>query len=137
LWRDLGTVVTGAALIVIAAAAWFGVVLQGMGMQSGSTGTEGSVSLSGASAFLGAWGVMMAAMMLPSATPMIALYDKLGRGLSQGGRHVIATAVFASVYLAIWLGFGLVVYIGGAVLNRLADAIPILSAWFPTDSRRS
>jgi predicted metal-binding membrane protein len=131
LWRDLGTVVTGAALIVIAGAAWFGVVLQGMGMQPGSTDTEGSVSLSGASTFLGAWGVMMAAMMLPSATPMIALYDKLGRGLSQGGRHVAATAVFASVYLAIWLGFGLVVYIGGAVLNRLADAIPILWAWFP------
>jgi len=128
--RDRGTIITGAALIGVAGVAWFGVVLQGMSMQEG-TGAYDLISLSGGFAFLAAWVVMMAAMMLPSATPMIALFDKVGRGSVQGGRHTIPTALFASVYLAIWAGFGLLVYIGGAALGALADASPVASAWFP------
>jgi predicted metal-binding membrane protein len=123
--RDLSTVITGTALIGVAAIAWIGVVLQATSMQA----TE-AAGLAGAIVFLAAWTVMMAAMMLPSATPMIALFDKLSRGSGQGG-HTVPTALFASVYLATWAGFGVLVYAGGVALSALADATPSASALFP------
>jgi predicted metal-binding membrane protein len=131
LWRDQGTVITGAALIGVAGVAWVSVVLQGMGMREGTTETEGSVSLSGAAAFLVAWGVMMAAMMLPSATPMIALYERLSHAPSRGEHRVVPTALFAAVYLAVWVGLGVIVYLGGLALNALAGASQIVSAFLP------
>ena len=131
MWRDPSTNVTGAALLGIAGIAWVGVVLQGMGMQGGTTGADASLSLSGAAVFLAAWGVMMAAMMLPSATPMIVMYGKVRRGLSQSDRHVVPTPLFAAVYLVLWLSLGLIVYVGGFALRALADANPMIDAWFP------
>jgi predicted metal-binding membrane protein len=54
-------------------------------------------STTDATAFLVAWGVMMAAMMLPSATPMIALYGGVRRNASQTGQKGIPIALFANV----------------------------------------
>jgi len=102
-----------------------------MGMQSGMTDAGTSISLFGAAAFLTAWAVMMAAMMLPSATPMIALYGKVSSGFSRDDGQVVPTTLFAAVYLAIWVGFGAIVYIGGLALNALAEASPVVSAWLP------
>src|SRR3989442_13662555 len=130
MWRDRGAYVTGAALVGIAGLAWVGVVLQGMSMQGGASGADALVSLSGAAVFVAAWGVMMAAMMLPSATPMIVLYQQGSRGLSQSDHHAVPTAVFASVYLTIWVGLGAIVYIGGLALNALGHPSPIVAAWF-------
>ncbi len=128
--RDRGTIITGAALIGVAGVAWVGVVLQGMSMKEGA-GAYDLISLSGGFAFLAAWVVMMAAMMLPSATPMIALFDKVGRGSIQGRDRAAGTALFALVYLGIWVGFGLLVYLMSAALGALADASPVVSAWLP------
>src|SRR5439155_949644 len=64
--RDRGTIITGAALIGVAGVAWVGVVLQGMSMKEGA-GAYDLISLSGGFAFLAAWVVMMAAMMLAGA----------------------------------------------------------------------
>jgi predicted metal-binding membrane protein len=129
--RDRSTYVTGAALVALAGIAWVSVVLQSTGMDSGMAGAETALSLSGALVFLAAWGVMMAAMMLPSATPMIVIYDKVRRGPSQDERPGIPTPLFAAVYLAIWLAFGLIAYAGGVALNALAGANPIVSTWLP------
>lgn len=130
-WRDRATFVTGAALIGFAGVAWIGVVVQSMGMPPGMTGEADSASLPGAAVFLTAWGVMMMAMMLPSATPMIVLYERVSRNPSQGDRHAIPTALFAAIYLAIWLGLGVLVYLAGLVLNALADANAVVAGWFP------
>jgi predicted metal-binding membrane protein len=92
---------------------------------------DASLSLSGAAVFLAAWGVMMAAMMLPSAMPMIVIYDKIRRGPSQNDRPGAPTALFATVYLAIWLVLGLIAYGGGVVERALADGNPSVSAWLP------
>jgi predicted metal-binding membrane protein len=129
-WRDRVSSVVGASLVVIAGIAWVGVVRQGMDMQPGMSSDAGVVSLPAALAFLGAWGVMMAAMMLPSATPMIVMYDKISRGLAAGDR-VVPTALFAAIYLLIWLGLGVGVYIAGAGLNLLAAANPNVISWLP------
>ena len=67
-------------------------------------------SLGAAAAFTAQWGVMMAAMMLPSAAPMILLYRTVGRRLSAGGEPVAAPALFAAVYLLVWLLLGVPVY---------------------------
>jgi predicted metal-binding membrane protein len=53
------------------------------------------------------WAVMMVAMMLPSAAPVILLADALMR--RRGGNRIFgATGLFVLGYLVIWFGFSLV-----------------------------
>ena len=51
------------------------------------------------------WVVMMAAMMLPSAVPMVLTYDRLDRA-SPGGRSGSAAA-FVCGYIIVWSGFAI------------------------------
>jgi predicted metal-binding membrane protein len=69
--------------------------------------------------FLGVWVVMMAAMMLPSVAPTVALYAKLARSRSA------APLVFTSGYLLVWgavgaLAFALAAFGGGVFGDVLA-----------------
>jgi predicted metal-binding membrane protein len=57
-----------------------------------------------ASAFV-MWFLMMIAMMLPSAAPMILIYSRMARGARAQGATLAPTAAFAGVYLAVWGGF--------------------------------
>jgi predicted metal-binding membrane protein len=70
----------------------------------------------GAATFAGSWALMMAAMMLPSMTPVVSLYDRMraGHALHRG-----ATAGFVAGYLATWTAIGLAAY----GLVRAGDAI--------------
>jgi predicted metal-binding membrane protein len=118
--RDRTSLVTGGVLVVVALAAWAAVVVQA-GMPMPSLG--GAEAL----AFLAAWGIMMAAMMLPSATPMIALYGALRRNAPGGKPSGISTALFALVYLAVWVAAGVPVYLASVILGAqtsLADLLP-------------
>lgn len=57
---------------------------------------------------LAMWWVMMIAMMMPSAGPMILLYARVARHAQMQGRMpagALPTFVFALGYLAAWLGF--------------------------------
>jgi predicted metal-binding membrane protein len=67
------------------------------------------------------WGIMMAAMMLPSAAPMILLYDKIVASLGSSER-ALPTIVFAGVYLAIWLATALPVYVVSVFVAQLPAA---------------
>ncbi|MBL1265194.1 DUF2182 domain-containing protein [Methylomicrobium sp. RS1] len=51
------------------------------------------------------WAVMMAAMMLPSALPMLNAYAKVSRRLN--ARPAQALALFAAAYLGLWVLFGI------------------------------
>jgi predicted metal-binding membrane protein len=51
------------------------------------------------------WWVMMAAMMLPSAAPMLLLFARINRKEKFAGRPFIPTGIFAAGYLAAWGGF--------------------------------
>jgi len=53
------------------------------------------------------WWIMMVAMMLPSAAPMILLFALVNRRNRSLGAPYVATAVFASGYLLGWAGFSL------------------------------
>lgn len=61
--------------------------------------------------FLGLWVTMMAAMMLPSALPMVLLFDRVGRDRRAAGRAAPPTALFVAAYLAVWSATGAVAFL--------------------------
>ena len=69
--------------------------------------------------FLGTWTVMMAAMMLPAATPMILLHRL---GADGRVRAQLWSAAFVAGYLVVWASVGIVVW--GAGLAAGAIVIP-------------
>jgi predicted metal-binding membrane protein len=117
--RDRTALVTGGVLILAALAAWAGLLVQA------DTPMPGAGSLE-AVAFLSAWGIMMAAMMLPSATPMIALYAATRRNETPGGPGGVSTAVFAAIYLAVWVAFGVPVYAASVLVGMQPGVDDIL-----------
>jgi predicted metal-binding membrane protein len=54
------------------------------------------------------WWIMMVAMMLPSASPMILLFARFNRSQREKGAPYVPTAVFALGYLWIWAAFSVV-----------------------------
>jgi predicted metal-binding membrane protein len=54
------------------------------------------------------WWIMMVAMMLPSASPMILLFARFNRTQREKGAPYVPTGVFALGYLLVWAGFSLV-----------------------------
>ncbi len=53
------------------------------------------------------WAVMMVAMMVPSAAPMILLFAAINRKQREKGHAVASTGTFAAGYLAVWAAFSL------------------------------
>jgi len=105
LTRD--TLTTGGALLIACALAWAWLATSDMGMNGGMD----SMAMAEApwtpayafSVFL-MWAIMMVAMMLPSATPMILLYA--GVASRQGAAAALPpTFVFAGAYVAVWTVF--------------------------------
>ena len=64
------------------------------------------------------WAVMMVAMMVPSAAPMILLFATVNRRRREESRPFVATSVFLSGYLVIWAGFALVATLGNWGLHQ-------------------
>jgi Predicted metal-binding integral membrane protein (DUF2182) len=117
--RNRSTLITGGALIMTATALW-AILLRRPDLAMTGSG------LAGALLFLVGWGVMMAAMMLPSAMPMIALYTAV-RGSSGTASRGISTTLFALVYLALWEAFGIPVQLASLIVSSqpaLAEALP-------------
>jgi len=107
--RDGATVVTYTVLVVITVVAWVEVVSSPMtpdpmqGMIMAPTVLDGLVYVAG-------WTVMMAAMMLPSALPMIGLYATTQRSAGGPARKILAVALFTLVYLGVWAATGVPMY---------------------------
>ena len=72
-----------AVLLLVAAVAWL-VTAGRAGAMVGMTGTMG-LSLP---AFVGMWGLMMAAMMLPSVAPVASMYQRSVRSRHDRRAHV-------------------------------------------------
>lgn len=68
--------------------------------------------------FLLAWQVHVAAMMLPSSLPLIALFDRVSA--TQPHRRAVRAA-FLSGYAVVWLAFGAAAFLGDAVLHGVVD----------------
>jgi predicted metal-binding membrane protein len=76
------------------------------------------------------WVVMMAAMMLPSATPMILLHSTIARQRRARGGVSSATGMFMLGYLVVWTIFSL----AATVLQWGMDAVGLLSPMMVTTS---
>lgn len=87
-------------LIALAALAWWSTIRAMSGMATSPGADLGTLGW-----FVGVWVVMMAAMMLPSISPTVALYARMTRqhGLSRPG-------VFTFGYLTVWGTAGIGAY---------------------------
>jgi predicted metal-binding membrane protein len=94
--------------LIVAVGAWALVIARMSSMDDMSMGL-GSID-----AFAVGWTIMMAAMMLPSATPLVFEFARHAER-RRGWR--VATAVLAATYLGVWLVFGLVCYVAYVALG--------------------
>jgi predicted metal-binding membrane protein len=97
---------TAAILLAAALAAWVVTVDRMQGMDAGP-GTD----LGGLGWFVGIWVTMMAAMMLPSVSPMVLVFARVSRERQRQGRAgFVPTWIFVAGYLASWTAYGLLAY---------------------------
>lgn len=123
--RDRQIVIGG--LVFVSLASWL-YILTGAGMDTGemtpmSGGAMLMMKLAWTPAYfalmLVMWWVMMVAMMLPSAAPMVLLFATVNRKSRQHGRPFTPTSFFATGYLIAWGGFSLFVVLLQWGLERL------------------
>jgi len=93
------------SLFALAAAGWWWMSDVMTGMDAGPWTGFGSVGW-----FVGVWVVMMAAMMLPSLAPTVALYSRMTRH-----RSPLSPLTFTVGYLLVWSAAGLVAFAVGNV----------------------
>jgi predicted metal-binding membrane protein len=107
------------ALVGVALVAWAVVVARMRGMDAGPGTDLGSLGW-----YLGIWVTMMAAMMLPSAAPMVLFFSKISEQSSR--RPALATALFVTGYLIAWAAYGLVAF---AIFRLVRTVDPPFLAW--------
>jgi predicted metal-binding membrane protein len=74
------------------------------------------------------WVVMMVAMMMPAATPMILIFAAIHRRRAEQGRPAVPTALFALGYLIVWTAFSVVVALAQSALHAAALLSPNMVA---------
>ena len=119
--RDRATVLTTLFLLVIAAAAWAQVLVVPMAMDD-MAGMEMAMSPTVVEAvgYVAAWAVMMAAMMLPSALPMMRLYAATLRNTPSAWGKVVRIGLFTFMYLGIWALTGIPIYFASVGLSAIS-----------------
>ena len=106
------------SLLVLAAAAWAFLIWRAMSDDEMAMGPTMGM---GAPLFLAIWVAMMAAMMFPTAAPMILMFARVYAGKRQQGRPFVPTWVFVAAYMAVWTGFGVLAYLAAVGAERLAE----------------
>lgn len=89
------------AFVIVAALAWALTIAQSRSMD------DMTIGLGSIGPFVAGWVVMMAAMMLPSATPLVFEFARSAEG-RRGWQT--ATALLGVTYLGLWLAFGVASY---------------------------
>ena len=102
-----------ALLVALAALGWWWTAHEMQGMDGGPWAELGSAGW-----FLSVWAVMMAAMMLPSVAPTVALYAKLKHTRALG-----APLLFTSGYLLVWIAVGLGTYLLARIGAELSGGV--------------
>ncbi len=74
------------------------------------------------------WWIMMMAMMLPSAAPMILLFATINRRQREMARPHVATSIFVVGYVTAWAGFSLVAVVLQWGFDRTGILSPMLIA---------
>ena len=127
--RYAGTITLGALLLAVVAVSWIATWRAASHMVM--PGASESTFLAQSVAFVAQWGMMMTAMMLPSAAPMILFYQSTSRKLAKEGDRVIPAWLFAAVYLAVWTATGFPVYAAYLAVDAAAQRWPAVAATLP------
>jgi predicted metal-binding membrane protein len=105
--------------------------MSGMGgMAMSGMGADGW-SLRSALAFVAVWTVMMVAMMLPAAAPMIFMFA--AAQARRDRKAAVPTWIFAAGYILVWAAAGALVYVAVQIGSELATSLdpPQRSTWAP------
>jgi predicted metal-binding membrane protein len=117
-----GPVVIATGLVAASLVTWIVTIDRMRGMDAGP-GTD----LGGLGWFIGVWVTMMAAMMLPSAAPMVLVVHRVSAMRARPGpRATLATWIFVVGYVAVWTVYGLAAY---GLFRALRAADPGFLAW--------
>lgn len=116
-------------LLMIVALSW-AYLLAGAGVMTGMVGemVMAPVAWTPAHALtmLAMWAIMMVAMMLPGAAPMLLLFVTIGRARHSPAWRVAASGMFSLGYIAIWTAFSLVAVVLQFALERAALFSPMM-----------
>ena len=134
--RDRAIVVVGLALATVLAWAYTihlaGAMRGGMGtamvMAEPHPAPWGATEL--AATFV-MWTIMMVAMMVPSAAPMILLFTSLARRRRQRSDAAVYATMFVLGYLLVWTGFSLVATLAQWALHDAALITPGMATAVP------
>jgi predicted metal-binding membrane protein len=77
------------------------------------------------------WAIMMLAMMLPAATPMVLLFATVNRNYQERHRPFVRTWVFVSGYLTVWTGFSVLATLAQWSLHAASMLSPAMLATTP------
>jgi predicted metal-binding membrane protein len=111
--------IVAALLLLIAALAWAFTIHQAMlmdqmeaamwrDMNMSMNGMEPSWTVIDALLLFAMWSAMMAAMMVPGASPMVAAFATINRRRRERSAPYVSTAVFLFGYLVVWIGFSVI-----------------------------
>jgi len=117
-----------ALLLATTAFAWLGVLQSATAMKMPQMEPLSGAALT---AFTLEWGVMMTAMMLPSAAAMILLYGMTSRRPGKPSERVIPAEVFATTYVVIWLLTGVPVYVAWVGIAEISARSMTFAAAIP------
>lgn len=97
--------------------------MDGMSAMAMSGMSAAGWSLASAGLFLAVWTIMMAAMMLPAAAPMIVVFATAQAG--RGRPTAVPTWIFVAGYLLVWVVTGAAVYVVVQVGTEAATLLPL------------
>jgi len=112
-WLKRDRLLVSLGLVGLVALAWLDLLRRAGALSPGSLGHEMAMprtapwgTADGAATAI-MWAVMMAAMMLPSAAPVLLLFSTVNRKRGAQGPPAVPTAMFLLGYLLVWGGFSL------------------------------
>jgi predicted metal-binding membrane protein len=83
----------------------------------------------GLAGFLAAWTLMMAAMMLPSLSPLATVYLRSIRSTRNASHRAARTAALVTGYLVAWAVFGAIAFAAAQLATLLAMGAPDAAPW--------
>jgi predicted metal-binding membrane protein len=124
------------ALVVLAALAWAYTIY--LGLRSSPMSMDGGMAMPMAWSATNMvfmfvmWAVMMFAMMLPSVTPTVMIYERVRAKREEAGRPFVPTAGFVAGYLLAWIGFSLLATVLNWWLHTSGELTSMMGRVAPT-----
>jgi predicted metal-binding membrane protein len=113
-----------AALVALSVLAWIILIWRSAAQSAAIDMASPSMGL-GAPLFLAVWLAMTIAMMFPAAAPMALTFHKAQSARRKRGQAFVATWVFLTGYLVVWLASGVAAYVGALAEEALATRLDL------------